>query len=86
MTERSIKIGGVRMAVGGIKGMIYRQAGKMVNSFVRKADTESFSKLLFTVGALSKEPAKSGLKKLGLMAKEGHPMIKKWIEIFQMFG
>ncbi|WP_126992273.1 radical SAM protein [Thermosipho globiformans] len=71
------------MAVGGIKGMIYRQAGKMINSFVRKADTQSFAKLLFTVGALSKEPAKSGLKKLGLMAQEEHPMIKKWIEIFQ---
>ncbi|QTA38113.1 radical SAM protein [Thermosipho ferrireducens] len=71
------------MAVGGIKGMIYRQAGKMINGFIRKADTKSFAKLLYTVGALSKEPAKSGLKKLGLMADEEHPMIKKWIEIFQ---
>ncbi|MBO8139841.1 MAG: radical SAM protein [Thermosipho sp. (in: Bacteria)] len=71
------------MPVGGIKGMIYRQAGKIVNSVVRKADTKTFSKMLYTVAALSKEPAKSGLKKLGLMAEEEHPMIKKWIEIFQ---
>ncbi|SHH16990.1 radical SAM protein [Thermosipho atlanticus] len=71
------------MAVGGVKGIIYRQAGKIVNSVIRKADTKTFAKLLFTVAALSKEPAKSGLKKIGLMAEEEHPMIKKWIEIFR---
>jgi len=71
------------MAVGGMKGMIYHQAGKLVANVVRKADTETFAKLLFTVSAVSKEPAKSGLKKIGLMAQEGHPMIKKWMDVFQ---
>ncbi len=92
MTERSIKLRTLRlksekegkdMAVGGLKGMAYHQAGKLIAGVVRKADTQTFAKLLFTVAALSKEPAKSGLKKLGLMAQEEHPMIKKWIEIFQ---
>jgi len=71
------------MATGGLKGMVYHQAGKLVANVVRKADTDTFSKLLFTVSAVSKEPAKSGLKKLGLMAQEGHPMIKKWMDVFQ---
>jgi len=71
------------MPVGGLKGMVYHQAGKLVASVVRKADTQTFAKLLFTASALSKEPAKSGLKKLGLMAQEEHPMIRKWVEIFQ---
>jgi len=92
LTERSIKLRTLRlksekegkdMAVGGLKGMAYHQAGKLIAGVVRKADTQTFAKLLFTVAALSKEPAKSGLKKLGLMAQEEHPMIKKWIEIFQ---
>jgi len=71
------------MATGGLKGMVYHQAGKLVANVVRKADTDTFSKLLYTVSAVSKEPAKSGLKKLGLMAQEGHPMIKKWMDVFQ---
>ncbi len=71
------------VVAGGLKGMVYQQAGKMVASVIRHADIQTFGKLLMTVGSLSKEPAKSALKKLGLMAQEEHPMIVKWIEIFQ---
>ncbi len=71
------------MAVGGIKGMIYRQAGKMVSSFIRNADEEKFAKLLNTLSAFTKEPSKSGLKKLADMAEEKHPMISNWVRLFR---
>ena len=63
------------MAVGGIKGMIYHQAGKLVGSFVRNAEVEILGKIFGTLSMFTKEPAKSGLRKLADLAKERHPMV-----------
>jgi len=71
------------MAVGGIKGILYRQAGKLVSSVLRRMDEEGLYRLFSTLSAFTKEPSKSGLKKLALMAKEKHPMISSWVRIFR---
>jgi len=71
------------MAVGGIKGILYRQTGKLVSSILRKTDEEGLYRLFSTLSAFTKEPSKSGLKKLAIMAKEKHPMISSWVRIFK---
>lgn len=69
--------------VGGIKGMIYRQAGKLVGSILRNTSEEGLQKLFAALSAFTKEPAKSGLKKLSILAKEKHPMITSWVNVFK---
>jgi MoaA/NifB/PqqE/SkfB family radical SAM enzyme len=69
--------------VGGVKGFIYHQAGKLVASVLRNTDEEGLYKLFSTLSALTKEPSKSGLKKLALMAKDKHPMITSWVKVFR---
>lgn len=69
--------------VDNMKQSMLKQAGKFVGGVVKNSSTETIHKLFATVSALSKEPAKSGLKKLGQMAKEDHPMIQSWQRIFK---
>ncbi|KHC90730.1 radical SAM domain-containing protein [Thermotoga sp. Mc24] len=71
------------MAVGGIKGMIYRQAGKLVGSFVKNAEVETLGRIFGTLSMFTKEPAKSGLRKLADLAKERHPMVMSWVNVFK---
>ncbi|HNS66463.1 MAG: radical SAM protein [Mesotoga sp.] len=69
--------------VESMKASMLRQAGKFVGSLVKNSSTENIARLFGTVAALSKEPTKSGLKKLTQMAKDDHPMIKSWQRVFQ---
>jgi len=69
--------------VGGVKGLIYRQAGKLVSMVLKNTDEEGLYKLFSTLSAFTKEPSKSGLKKLAIMAKEKHPMITSWVNVFR---
>ena len=69
--------------VDSMKQSMLKQAGKFVGNVVRNSSEETMYRLFATVAALSKEPAKSGLKKLANMAKEKHPMITSWKEVFQ---
>ncbi len=69
--------------VESMKASMLRQAGKFVGSLVKNSSTENIARLFGTVATLSKEPTKSGLKKLTQMAKDDHPMIKSWQKVFQ---
>ncbi|MCD6462140.1 MAG: radical SAM protein [Thermotogae bacterium] len=69
--------------VASLKATMMRQAGKFVSRIVRNADEEGLAKLFKTIAMLTKEPAKSGLKKLGRLAEEGHPMLKSWVRVFR---
>ena len=69
--------------VESMKASMLRQAGKYVGSLVRNSSTENIGRLFGTVAALTKEPTKSGLKKLTQMAKEEHPMIVSWQNVFK---
>lgn len=69
--------------VDSMKKTMLKQARKFVGSVVRNASEETLYRLFATVSAVSKEPAKGGLKKLANMAKEKHPMIQSWRRVFQ---
>ncbi len=69
--------------VGGIKGVIYRQTGKLVSTVLHHTDEEGLYRLFSTLSAFTKEPSKSALKKLAIMAKEKHPMITSWVNVFR---
>jgi len=69
--------------IGNMKKAMWTQAAKFVANVVRNSSEESMYKLFATVAALSKEPAKSGLKKIAQMAKEKHPMITSWKRVFE---
>ncbi len=68
--------------VDSMKQGMLKQAGKFVAGVVRNSSEETLYKLFATVSALSKEPSKSGLRKVANMAKEKHPMIQSWKRIF----
>ncbi|MGC9383183.1 MAG: radical SAM protein [Kosmotogaceae bacterium] len=69
--------------VDSMKKSMLKQAGKFVSSVVRNSSEETLEKLFSTMSTITKEPSKSGLRKLANMAKEKHPMITSWKNVFE---
>jgi MoaA/NifB/PqqE/SkfB family radical SAM enzyme len=69
--------------IDSMKNMMLRQSSKIVSNVVRKADIDQLATLFWTLAKLSKEPAKSGLRKLAEGAENHDPMLMNWSELFK---
>lgn len=69
--------------IDSMKNMMLRQSSKIVSSVVRRADIDKLATLFWTLSKLSKEPAKSGLRKLAEGAENHDPMLMYWSELFK---
>jgi len=66
-----------------IKTFAMRQTAKLIAGVVKNSSEENIARLFATLQTFTKEPAKSGLRKIEKMAREKHPMITAWKRTFQ---
>ncbi|MDK2906444.1 MAG: hypothetical protein PWQ66_405 [Petrotoga sp.] len=66
-----------------MKNMLLKQSSKLIAGVVRNSDVDQLAKLLWTLSKFSKEPAKSGLRKLATGAENHDPMLVNWADLFK---